>query len=410
MRIDVGIPNRIFPLRAYSALVALYISVFVLITGNGLMSTLVPTRAKLEAFPDFAIGLGGAAYFGGMLLGTLADPWIIRRSGFIRAFGGFIAAALAATAAFPVLVNPWIWACLRGVHGFAFAGVYAVIDAWVNAKATNQNRGRLYGMYQAITFISSALGQQLLLVQSPHSFRLFSLINILFALAIIPMMATQADPPQAPASVKIQLGWLFSISPIGAITAFGVGAANGSFWTLAPVYVLGVGFNAHVVADFVTAVVIGSTLMVWPVGRLSDKYDRRKMIVGLALIGMMIEFGLCVAGRPTHLVMDLLGLGLGSATMVLYTLAISQTNDRAGPENALIVSAGLLFLYCVGATLAPVLASFLMQQFGPEMLFAQNGVTHFIMAAFAMWRMMIRPPAVNAPRPEITPKSAALAR
>ncbi len=397
-------------MRAYSALVALYTSVFVLIMGNGLASTLVPTRAKLESFPDLAIGLAGAAYFGGMLLGTLCDPWIIRRSGFIRAFGGFIAAAIAATAAFPLLVNPWVWALLRGVHGFAFAGVYAVIDAWVNAKATNQNRGRLYAMYQAITFISSALGQQLLLLQNPHNFGLFSLITILFGLAIIPMMATQTDPPQAPASVKLQLGWLFGISPIGAITAFGVGAANGSFWTLAPVYVIGLGYNAHVVADFVTAVVIGSTLMVWPIGRLSDKYDRRKMVVGLALVGMLIELGLCVAGKPSHMAMDLFGLGIGGATMVLYTLAISQTNDRAGAENALAVSAGLLFLYCIGATLAPVLASFLMQQFGPQMLFAQNGLTHFIMAAFAMWRMMIRPAAVNAPRPDITPKSTALAR
>jgi MFS family permease len=124
----------------------------------------------------------------------------------------------------------------------------------------------------------------------------------------------------------------------------------------------------------------------------------------------MVEWGLCVAGKPSHLAMDLFGLCIGGATMVLYTLAISQTNDRAGLENVLVVSAGLLFLYCVGATLAPLLASFLMEQFGPQMLFAQNGATHLIMAVFAMWRMMVREPAVNAPRPDIPPKSAALAR
>jgi MFS family permease len=389
---------------AYTALLALLASVFVLITGNGLINTLVPTRAQLEGFPEVAIGLIGSVYFAGMLLGTLAAPTIIRRSGFIRAFSAFAAIAMATATGFAVFVNPWFWVELRGVLGFAFAGLYAVIDAWVNAKATNANRGRVYGLYQLINFVGSAAGQRLLLADDPKSFALFSGAAILFALSILPLAITTADPPGRPATVRVRIFWLIGMSPIGAATAFGVGAANGAFWSLAPVYVLRLGFAPAAVSDFTTAVVIGSTMLVWPVGRLSDWCDRRLLLIVLSLMAAAVEVMLFVSKAPTHSFMVTLGFILGGGAMVLYSLAVSQTNDRTGAESVVEVSSGLLFLYCTGAIIAPLVASALMQMFGPSALFGQNALVHGGLAAFAFWRMVMRSRPIPMPR-ETTAKA-----
>jgi MFS family permease len=383
---------------AYTALVALLASVCVLIAGNGLINTLVPTRAQLEGFPAVTIGLIGSVYFAGMLLGTLAAPAIIQRSGFIRAFSAFAAVAMATATAFALFVNPWFWVGLRGVLGFTFAGLYAVIDAWVNAKATNATRGRVYGFYQVINFVASAAGQRLLLAADPKSFTLFSGSAILFALSILPLAMTQADPPSRPASVRVRVFWLVSMSPIGAATALAVGAANGAFWSLAPVYVLGLGFEPSSVSDFTTAVVIGSTMLVWPVGRLSDRYDRRIILVALSLITAAVEITLFASTAPSHSFMVALGIILGGGAMVLYSLAVSQTNDRTGAESVVEVSSGLLFFYCTGAVISPLVASAMMQVFGPSALFGQNAVVHAGLAAFAFWRIVARARPIPMPR------------
>jgi MFS family permease len=386
-------------LAAYSALIALLTSVYVLITGNGLINTLVPTRAKLEGFPNLAIGLIGSIYFTGMLVGTLAAPAAIRRSGFIRAFSAFAAIAIAAAVGFAMFVNAWFWVGLRGVLGFAFAGLYAVIDAWVNVKATNANRGRVYGLYQFINFAGSAGGQRLLLAGDPRSFALFSGAAVLFALSILPLAITQAEPPSSrPASVRIRILWLIRMSPIGAATAFSVGAANGAFWSLAPVYVLGLGFEPSAVSDFTTAVVIGSVMFVWPVGRLSDWYDRRIVLIVFSLLAAAVELMLYMSKAATHATMVMLGFVLGGGAMVLYSLAVSQTNDRTGAEAAVEVSSGLLFLYCSGAIVAPIVASALMQSFGPSALFGQNAIVHVLLAGFAFWRMVARTRPIPMPR------------
>jgi MFS family permease len=392
------------PVSTFSSLIALLISVFVLITGNGLVNTLVPTRAKLEGFPDLAIGLIGSVYFIGMLLGTLAAPATIRRAGFIRAFAAFAAMAMVIATSFALFVNPWFWIGLRFVLGFTFAGVYAVIDAWVQAKATNTNRGGVYGLYQVVNFVGSAGGQRLLLVDDPKSFTLFSSSAILFALSILPLAITHAEPPNRPVSVRVRIPWLIRMSPIGAAAACCVGAANGAFWSLAPVYVLALGFDTRVVSDLTTAVVVGSTLLVWPLGRLSDRFDRRIIVVGLSLVAAALEAVLFLTPQPTHYFLVVLGFALGGAALVIYSIAAAQTNDRTGPDHAVEVSAGLLFLYCVGATAAPVVASALMQRFGPSALFGQNAAVHTLLAAFALWRISARARPVPMRREEASTK------
>ncbi|MBV9703159.1 MAG: MFS transporter [Methylobacteriaceae bacterium] len=381
-----------------SSIAALLASVFVLIAGNGLLNTLVPLRATLESFPPIVVGILGSVYFIGMLAGTLAAPAIMARAGFIRAFAAFTALAIAGALAYALEVTPAFWIILRGLLGFAFAGIYGIIDSWINAKASNANRGRLYALYQIVNFGGSAIGQQMPRFGDVHGFRLFSIAAMLLAAAIIPVAMTKTDAPAEPRSIRPNVLWLMRISPIGAATVFVIGAANGSFFSLAPVYALAVGGSSVAVSWFMTATVLGSAIMVWPVGRLSDRYDRRVLVAGLSAAGVLFELLLWrhIANAPLHLAF--VGVGIGCTTMVLYTLAIAHANDRAGPENVVAVSAGLLFLYCIGAIVAPTVASALMANFGVAALFGQNALLHFALAAFTVWRMMTRPRTLPVPQ------------
>ena len=385
-------------MSAYSAIAALLASVFLLIGGNGLINTLVPVRGTLEGFSTFEVGLVGSVYFAGMLAGTVAAPLALRRAGHIRAFCAFVTLAIVATLALPVLLHPFAWVVLRGIIGFAFAGLYGVIEAWVSAKSRNENRGRIYAAYQLVNFAGSAMGQQLVASAPPRSFALFSLVAALFALSILPLAFTRAEEPEIPAAVRLDIAWLARTSPVGAMTALVVGAANGSFWSLAPLYGLAAGLDTAGIAAFFSAVVIGSALAVWPIGRLSDVVDRRKVIVLCALAGSLVEIGLWRGVFASHAGLMAEGFALGVSIMALYTLAVAQTNDRTVAANAVMVSSGLLFLYCAGAVAAPLAGSALMSAFGPASLFGMNFALHLWLAAFTLWRMLAKGKASQGSR------------
>ena len=389
-------------MKPFSAILALLLSVFFLVAGNALAGLIVPLRAKIEGFPELSIGLLGSAYFVGMLAGALVAPAIVRRAGHIRAFSAFVAITVVVVILFPIWTAPAAWLVMRGALGFAFAGLYGVTESWINSKANNANRGALYGIYQIVTFGGSACGQLLLTLRSPTSYELFSIAGVLLALAIVPLAMTTVEPPLEPKSVRIRLGWLIRTSPVAALAAIAVGAANGAVWALGPVYALGLGLTPEEVPWFTTAVVIGSAIGVYPAGRLSDHVDRRIVIVVVAGIGALLEAALWRHQGGGNMLVGL-GFAVGVTTFALYTLAISHANDRANADELMLISSSMLFLYCVGAIVAPALAAAMMRLFGPSALFAQNALVHLGLAAFTLWRVLIRraaSAAAPADRPE----------
>ena len=375
------------PVKTLSSLAALLLSVFLLVAGNSLIGVLAPLRASLDEFPDFAIGLLGSVYFAGMLAGTLATPAIVRRAGHIRAFSAFVAVAIVAVILMPGWVAPAPWMVSRGALGFVFAGIYAVVESWINAKASNANRGALYGVYQIVNFAASAGGQLLLRAFAPASYLPFTIGGALLALAIVPLTMTSVDPPAQPKSVRLRLRWLVRLAPVSAFAALAAGAANGASFALGPVYALQIGMKPSAVPLFTAAIVVGSALGVYPAGFLSDRMDRRVIMVVAMTVGAALEAALAsvrLAGAP----LVVMGFLVGLTTYTLYTLATAHANDRAKPHEMVLISAGLLFIYCIGAIVAPALASLLMREFGPSALFAQSAVVHFAVAAFALWRLV----------------------
>ena len=394
-------------MKPYSAIAALLASVFLLIAGNAVAGLIVPLRAKIEGFPELVIGLLGSAYFVGMLAGSLAAPSIVRRAGHIRAFAAFVAGSVVMVILFPLAVSPPVWLVLRAGLGFALAGLYGVIETWINAKASNSNRGALYGVYQIVNFCASACGQLVLTLRAPTSFELFSVSAALLAMAIVPLAMTTVEPPLDPKSVRIRLGWLARLAPVSAAAAVAVGAANGAVFAMAPIYALGLGLSPEAVPWFTTAIVFGSAVGVYPAGRLSDRFDRRLVIVAMAGAGAALECALW-RYRGGGGALAALGFCVGATTFALYTLAISHANDRARPDQLMLISSGMLFLYCLGAIVAPALVAALMRLVGPSALFAQNALLHLGIAAFTLWRLAFAGPTRARRLPEAPPAPGAI--
>ncbi len=361
-----------------------------LIGGNALVAVTTPLRARLDGFPELTIGLLGSAYFAGMLAGTLVAPAIIRRGGHIRAFAAFVALAVASVLLMPVFVSPTVWLVCRATIGFVLAGVYAVIEAWINARASDGNRGALYALYQIANFAASAGGQLALQPLGPSSFAPFAFAGALLALAIVPMAMTSVDPPARPQTVRPRLLWLARAAPLPCLAVLAAGAANGASISLGPIFAVGIGMSSDAAPQFTSALVVGSALGVFPIGMLSDRVDRRLVMAVAMIAGAALELALSRMVAPGISVIAL-GFLVGLTTYSLYTLAVSLANDGASPLDLIFISVGLLFVYCIAAIVAPTVASILMRDFGPQALFLQNAAVHAAIAVVALWSLAVAP-------------------
>jgi MFS family permease len=377
----------------YASIVAILTSVLALIAGNALHNTLIPFRGQLEGFSSISLGLLGSAFFAGMLAGTLLGPAIIRRVGHVKAYAIFAALAVMVAVAYPFSVSPGWWLPLRAIIGFSFAGLYGVIDGWVHGKAENEHRGRLGSVYQFVHFVAVACGQMLLTSADPRTSALFSVVAVLFAASIIPFSLSRTEPPALPETARLELGWLFRNAQVSAVACFGAGAANGSFWSLSPVYGASTGMSSGEIAVFLTGTIMGSAAAVIPIGRYSDRTDRRLVMAAMMGVAALLELALFVAGRLPAFGMPVAGFMIGTVVMTLYSVASAHANDRSDAGHAVTIASGLLFLYSVGAIAGPSLAAAMMDRFGPQALFLFMAAVHGLMLLVAVQRIRSRPPA-----------------
>jgi MFS family permease len=379
----------------YAAIAAILMSVLVLIAGNALHNTLVPYRAKLEGFSSLSLGLLGSMFFAGMLAGTLLGPAIIRRVGHVKAYAIFASLAMMVAVAYPLYVSPGWWMVLRAVVGFSFAGLYGVIDGWVQGKAENEYRGRLGGAYQFVHFIAVACGQLLFPVADPMAFVLFAVVGILFSASIIPFSLSRTEPPALPDTARLDLMWLFRNAQVSAVACLAIGAVNGSFWSLAPVFGAASGMGTTDIATFLTATILGSAVAVIPIGRYSDRTDRRIVMAAMIAVASLLELSIFVAGRLPGYGMAVAGFMMGTVVMTLYSVASAHANDRSDPGHAVTIASGLLFLYSVGAIVGPSLAAMAMERLGPQALFLFMALVHGAALAVAVLRIRSREPALR---------------
>ena len=264
---------------ALAPVAALLLSCAILLMGNGLQGTLLPVRGLLENFSDTDIGIMGAAYFLGFGAGCLLGPHAVRRVGHIRAFTAVVALASTVALAHALILNPFVWWPFRAVTGFCFAVIFMTIESWLNEKSTNETRGLVFSVYTMINLTVITIGQLMLTLASPAAFTLFAVSSILVSLAAVPVAMTRAPAPAPISSVRIRPRHLFRLSPVGCLGGFAVGAVSGAFWSLAPTFAQRTLADLDAIAIFMSITVIAGAVGQWPLGRLSDRMDRRTLII-----------------------------------------------------------------------------------------------------------------------------------
>jgi MFS family permease len=383
--------------RLIAPVFALLLSVSLLLMGNGLQNTLLPIRASLETFSSLAIGVLGSAYFFGFAIGCVIGPLLVKRVGHIRTFTAMATIASCTALAHVIFLEPVVWWILRIITGICFAVLYMIIESWLNERATNENRGTLFSIYTIITLTVITIGQMMLILDDPANFMLFSLASVLVSLSAVPVALSRSPEPAPIESVSIHIGKLLRLSPVGALGCFSVGLTSGAFWSLAPVFSQGDGIDTKAVAIFMSTAVIAGAIGQWPLGLLSDKMDRRRVILAICLGAAVAGVALSLFDGLTPTLLLAAAFGYGLFAFPLYAISVAHANDFANPNDYVEVASGLLLVYAVGAVIGPIVASICMRYVGPGGLFAFTAVMHIAMGLFTIYRLQCR---VTAPADE----------
>ena len=385
--------------RTLTKIAALLFGVTILLMGHGLQGTLIPTRAALEDFSTITIGVIGASYFLGFTIGCLRGGVLLGSVGHVRVFAAMTAAASAAPLMLGLWADPWMWGGLRFLTGFCFAVLLMVIESWLNGCTSNETRGGVFSIYVFISLTMMALGQLMMLLYDPRELELFVIASILVSSALIPVVLSRSHAPRKPQAVRPDLRRLFEVSPSGATGCFAAGLTNGSFWAISAVFASQITGNTDSAAWYMTSGVIGGAVCQWPLGRLSDRLDRRRVLAVTALGAGVAGTVIALAGsRLPEVSLMLLGALWGGMAFPLHSVAVALTNDRAGDNEYVQVSGGILLLYGIGAVAGPLLASLVMSVMGPGGLYVFSGVVHLSLFGYVGIRALERLPVPTEQR------------
>ncbi len=373
--------------RMVASLSALLLSIVLLVSGNAFLTTLLGIRLSIEEISPDVIGWVLVCYSIGFVLGTLYVQRIIGRVGHIRAFAAFAAMAAVVALMYPMAVSAIFWAVLRVLSGFCIAGVLVVIESWFSSRATNANRSALFAVYQVVFYLSAAGGQLLVNVGDPANFLPFSLAAILLAVALIPLALTLMEAPAIEQVHRMSVFKLARESFSGVAGALVSGVMIGGFYALGPVYATLVGLDVAKTSTFMASAIVAAMLLAWPLGRVCDRFDRRRVMFWVSLAAASTAVGVAVFGAEKLMLLTILvGLFTGlSAT--LYPIAVAITNDRLDTNGIVAASATLLLSYGIGSVIGPIAMAELINVLGPAGLFYGNAGFLMLLALVTSYRI-----------------------
>ncbi|MFC4257510.1 MFS transporter [Marinobacter lacisalsi] len=373
--------------RMVASLSALIMSILLLVSGNAFLTTLLGIRLSLEAVEPSVIGWVLVCYSVGFVLGTLYVHKVIGRVGHIRAFAVFAALAAVTALIYPLAVNMVLWAALRIISGFSVAGVLVVIESWFSSRATNSNRGALFAVYQIVFYLAAAGGQLVVNLGDPAHFMPFTLAAILLTLALIPLALTQMEAPAIESTERLSFFTLARQSFTGAAGALVCGVLIGSFYALGPVYATMAGLDVPRTSLFMASAIVAAMLLAWPLGRICDSFDRRRVMFLVSVVGATTAVVVAMTGSTNiPLLMVLVGLFTGFAG-TLYPIAVAITNDRMETHRIVAASATLLLSYGIGSVIGPIVMAELMSILGPSGLFWGNAGFLVLLASVTSYRI-----------------------
>jgi MFS family permease len=385
--------------QTFAPVASLLTGVGFLITGYGLQLALVPLRAAAEGWTTLEIGLIGSAYYLGFVAGCFAAPPLILRAGHIRAFTAMVSMTAATIIAHPLWVDVIPWFVFRLMIGMCLSGLYMIIESWLNDRATNATRGLIMSAYIAVVFAGITVGQFAVTLDAPTSFSLFAIATIATVLATIPVALTRSAQPAPITVVRFRLAELYHSSPVGVVGVASIGVAHGAFWTLGAVSAVGEGLSAAQAAIFMSIATAGGALMQWPAGRLSDRVDRRLVLISLLSLAVIIGLAMAFVPVPRG-GLFVLALLFGMTTLPTYAIAAAHAYDRTAAGMHVETAAGILLANAVGAIVGPLIASPLMEAAGASKLFLFTALVQACLVIFTATRMGIQPATPPAEKTE----------
>lgn len=387
---------------------ALFLSVILLQLSSGSLGPLDALSGFALNFTTQEIGILGSAHFLGFFIGCWWAPRLMGSVGHARAFAAFTATGAIALLAHMLIIDPTAWAIMRIASGMCVAGCYTIIEAWLQAKVTNETRGRAMGVYRGVDMGASLAAQLVISILEPANYVSYNILAILCCAAILPLTLTKTQQPETPAAPRLRPRLAFDRSPLAAAGVIVAALSSASFRMVGPVYGQEVGLSTPQIAWFLASFVAGGALAQYPVGWLADKYDRRWVLIWLSGASML-ACGVTVmaTGLGTAGIMLTAAL-FGLTTFPIYSVAAAHAHDFADSSERVELSAALMFYFAVGAIAAPFTASALIEAYGPAALFAMISVGHGMLILFGLLRMRKRDTPATRTRYVYAPRTSFL--
>ena len=358
--------------------------------GHGLQGTLIGVRSVLEGFSFIATGLIITGFYTGFLTGSILIPIFLKRVGHIRVFAALASLASIAILLHSIFLDPYSWFVIRIFTGISLSGIYIIMESWLNEKSTNQTRGQLLSIYMIITFVFLGLGQLLLNISDPLKVDIFILVSVLLSFALLPILLSTTEQPNTSDTKSFSLSEFYAISPLGFVGALFTGLAHSVVFGYGAVYATAKGLSILEVSIFMVIITSFGALSQWPVGYLSDKMDRRIVLIGVTFIAS----GLCVlivgSSYISLTLFFILTAFYSCASLPMYSLAIAHTNDFLEQNEIVAASSAFVRLIGIGSVLGPLIVSGVMSIIGPNGFHIYLILVHALLGVFGLYRMTKR--------------------
>lgn len=398
-------------MRTAISFAALFLSIILVQLGSGSLGPLDVLAARSRDFSTEEIGLLGSAHFLGFFIGCWAAPRYIGSVGHSRAFAA--AAAIGATGALlhPVLEGPYYWAGLRLLTGIAISSAYTVIESWLQAKTENAQRGRVFGTFRVVDMIGQIGAQGMIAVLDPTTYAAYNIVAVFCCLCLLPLSLSRRVPPKTPNAPRLRPFKAARVSPSACMGILVAGLTGASFRMVGPIFALDYGLSQQQIALFLGAAVIGGMAAQYPVGWIADKFDRRKVLIGISATAILC----CtwIIGWMDPNVTSSLYLGaflFGVSSLPVYSISAALANDFAPEDFVVELNAALIFFFSVGAVISPLITAQLIAVYGPASLFTFIAAAHLWLILFAFYRMTRRRAAPLTPYTYLPRTSMVLAR
>ena len=369
---------------------SLMLSTLLMMVAFGLQSYVVPVRSVAEGWSTETISMIATGYTIGFTLSCIVTPKFVALVGHVRVFVALIT-LLAIAILMCALVIDWrAWFLFRAISGFAISGSYLIIESWLNEKVTNDNRGSVFSIYLITTMVGTIGGQYLVPLGDPSNTSLFILCGIIFSVALLPTALTSSPLPAPPAQVRFNVARLYRRSPVAVVGAVLAGAMSGAWLNLGGVFTQRIGLTTGEGATLLAAVLLGSAVAQIPIGRASDRMDRRLVMVVCGIFGTVSCLAMIAAAGGSVPLLYLVAGCVGAVLFPIYALNVAHANDLAQPDEYVEVSSGMMIVYGVGTISGPLVVGQVMSRFGPTSLFAALALYFALYAAYAAWRIARR--------------------